>query len=160
MCIRGTCPTCHKASWWGCSKHVPDVMDSVPTEERYVNHLEDAIRHNELSNPVEPRPPKSNLCAFKTSLGPFLSNHLVFIAWPISFVRCPTKQSQIWRLLFGSMTLTLIPRSVQVYVRTHNTARWQELPTNGSEGRLPAGLGNWNSEALGNATHRTATSVG
>src|SRR4051812_10912494 len=36
MCIRGTCASCGKASWWGCSKHVPAVMDPIPPEERYV----------------------------------------------------------------------------------------------------------------------------
>src|SRR4051794_18159223 len=36
MCIRGTCANCNKASWWGCSKHVPAVMDPIPPEERYV----------------------------------------------------------------------------------------------------------------------------
>jgi hypothetical protein len=36
MCLRGTCPTCSGSSWWGCGKHVPSIMDSIPDSERYV----------------------------------------------------------------------------------------------------------------------------
>jgi hypothetical protein len=45
MCIRGTCPVCRKASWWGCSKHVPAVMDPIPPEQRYVSRLLVAFLH-------------------------------------------------------------------------------------------------------------------
>jgi len=33
MCKRGTCETCHKASWWGCGNHVSIVMSNIPSEE-------------------------------------------------------------------------------------------------------------------------------
>ncbi|PVH79128.1 hypothetical protein DL98DRAFT_516333 [Cadophora sp. DSE1049] len=34
MCMKATCATCQKATWWGCGKHIPSVMDNVPAEER------------------------------------------------------------------------------------------------------------------------------
>ena len=34
MCLRGTCSTCSRASWFGCGKHIPQVMDRIPESER------------------------------------------------------------------------------------------------------------------------------
>jgi len=36
MCKKATCDTCKKATWWGCGKHVPSVLDGVPDAERCV----------------------------------------------------------------------------------------------------------------------------
>lgn len=35
MCIKGTCPQCAGTSWWGCGKHIPQVMDALPPDERW-----------------------------------------------------------------------------------------------------------------------------
>ncbi|KAE8371479.1 hypothetical protein BDV26DRAFT_276038 [Aspergillus bertholletiae] len=34
MCMKATCSTCHKTSWWGCGAHIPAVLDAVPETER------------------------------------------------------------------------------------------------------------------------------
>ncbi|KAF2859489.1 hypothetical protein K470DRAFT_249211 [Piedraia hortae CBS 480.64] len=34
MCFKTACPTCNKATWNGCGKHVQSVMDSIPQESR------------------------------------------------------------------------------------------------------------------------------
>ncbi|KAJ5473380.1 hypothetical protein N7475_002946 [Penicillium sp. IBT 31633x] len=33
MCMKATCATCHKATWWGCGNHIPSVMDSISESE-------------------------------------------------------------------------------------------------------------------------------
>ena len=42
MCLRGTCPKCKGASWWGCGHHVGQVLDSIDEKNRYaslINHI-------------------------------------------------------------------------------------------------------------------------
>ncbi|KAL7927638.1 hypothetical protein ACQKWADRAFT_9332 [Trichoderma austrokoningii] len=34
MCRPAVCSTCSKATWWGCGKHIPGVLDSIPEESR------------------------------------------------------------------------------------------------------------------------------
>ncbi|KAI6880539.1 hypothetical protein KC360_g6953 [Hortaea werneckii] len=34
MCMKASCGTCHKATWWGCGEHIPKVLDSVPEADR------------------------------------------------------------------------------------------------------------------------------
>ncbi|XMA20713.1 hypothetical protein WAI453_013504 [Rhynchosporium graminicola] len=34
MCVKAVCSTCQKATWWGCGKHIPSVMDRISDEER------------------------------------------------------------------------------------------------------------------------------
>ncbi|EKD20676.1 hypothetical protein MBM_01358 [Drepanopeziza brunnea f. sp. 'multigermtubi' MB_m1] len=34
MCMKATCTTCQKATWWGCGSHIPSVMDAIPAAER------------------------------------------------------------------------------------------------------------------------------
>ncbi|KAF2656014.1 hypothetical protein K491DRAFT_692374 [Lophiostoma macrostomum CBS 122681] len=33
MCKRVPCPSCKGQTWWGCGKHVPSVMDSIPADK-------------------------------------------------------------------------------------------------------------------------------
>ncbi|PMD31315.1 hypothetical protein L207DRAFT_386693, partial [Hyaloscypha variabilis F] len=33
MCREAPCELCKKKAWWGCGRHVPGVMDSIPEEE-------------------------------------------------------------------------------------------------------------------------------
>ncbi|KAJ5498250.1 hypothetical protein PEX1_028620 [Penicillium expansum] len=33
MCMKATCSTCNKVTWWGCGSHIPSVMDSIPEGE-------------------------------------------------------------------------------------------------------------------------------
>ncbi|PTB81492.1 peptidase C15, pyroglutamyl peptidase I-like protein [Trichoderma longibrachiatum ATCC 18648] len=32
MCRSAVCSTCKKQTWWGCGKHIPSVLDSVPED--------------------------------------------------------------------------------------------------------------------------------
>ncbi|KAI1610339.1 hypothetical protein EDD36DRAFT_443892 [Exophiala viscosa] len=34
MCMKRTCSTCQKATWFGCGKHIPSVMDSIAEDDR------------------------------------------------------------------------------------------------------------------------------
>ncbi|KAL5042075.1 hypothetical protein BDW71DRAFT_211533 [Aspergillus fruticulosus] len=34
MCMKATCSTCQKTTWWGCGNHIPAVLDAVPESER------------------------------------------------------------------------------------------------------------------------------
>ncbi|KAI7906136.1 uncharacterized protein BX663DRAFT_549241 [Cokeromyces recurvatus] len=34
MCKRTTCSNCNKATWIGCGRHVEEVLDDVPKDER------------------------------------------------------------------------------------------------------------------------------
>ncbi|KXL44822.1 hypothetical protein M433DRAFT_58407 [Acidomyces richmondensis BFW] len=34
MCMKTSCGTCHKATWWGCGEHVPSIMDPIPESDR------------------------------------------------------------------------------------------------------------------------------
>jgi hypothetical protein len=34
MCMRVTCPTCHKPTYSGCGAHVEQVLGDVPRAER------------------------------------------------------------------------------------------------------------------------------
>jgi hypothetical protein len=62
-------------------------------------------------------------------------------------------------VLLGYITSTLTSRSLQVYLQAHNSARWQDLPSNDWEGRLPAELGDRRSKALRLAMDGGATDI-
>lgn len=32
MCMKATCSSCNKTTWFGCGNHIPSVMDSIPTD--------------------------------------------------------------------------------------------------------------------------------
>ena len=34
MCFKVQCPTCHKATWQGCGKHIESALHGVPMYDR------------------------------------------------------------------------------------------------------------------------------
>ena len=117
MCIRGTCQTCDKVSWWGCSKHVPAVMDQVPSEERYVSLLALFI----LAYPV--------LCSIHVPLEEIHNLLQIFVPNLLTrFTYSPLRDSSFLRaissgppptcwFLFRHTTLMIVPCSLQMYCK-------------------------------------------
>ncbi|KAI1767661.1 hypothetical protein GGR53DRAFT_83082 [Hypoxylon sp. FL1150] len=33
MCMKATCKTCGKTTWFGCGSHIPSVLDHVSADE-------------------------------------------------------------------------------------------------------------------------------
>ncbi|KAI1339612.1 hypothetical protein F5Y15DRAFT_383224 [Xylariaceae sp. FL0016] len=33
MCMKATCGSCSKTTWWGCGQHIPGVLDQISSDE-------------------------------------------------------------------------------------------------------------------------------
>ncbi|KAI0829979.1 hypothetical protein F5Y06DRAFT_282506 [Hypoxylon sp. FL0890] len=33
MCMKATCGTCGKATWFGCGNHISTVLDQIPSQD-------------------------------------------------------------------------------------------------------------------------------